>query len=131
MEKNLPWWKTEGVIIDGGWHPLNARIRAGGALDNEEELYEWEYTEERVMRVQSLGINVIVTQFDRGLGETDQAEHQEKTRRLAELCHKHGLKIGVYLANTVYYESMLKDHPECEDWIVHTHDGRRVNYGGE
>ncbi|KKR04417.1 MAG: hypothetical protein UT30_C0008G0039 [Candidatus Uhrbacteria bacterium GW2011_GWF2_39_13] len=125
------WWKNEGIYLAGGWHPLAGRLRAGNALDNEEELYEWEYSEERIARLKLLGINLIVGQFDRGLSDTDQKEEQEKARQLAELCHKHNMKHGVYLANTVYFESMLKDYPDCEDWVVHTHDNRFVHYGGE
>src|SRR5206468_6668480 len=61
----------------------------------------------------------------------DQAEDVERARLLADLCHRHGLRHGSYLANTVYFESMLKQHPECEDWVTKAYDGRMVYYGGE
>lgn len=126
-----PWWRTQGLLVAGGWHPLPARIRSGFRQDDEEEFYAWEYTEEHILRLKELGITALISQFDRGLGPTDQAPEQERARLQAELCHKHGLRHGCYLANTVYYESMLKDHPECEDWVIHTHDGRHSYYGGE
>ncbi len=126
-----PWWQTEGLVIAGGWHPLSARIRRGIPSETIEADYAWEYSEEHVRRLKQLGITLLIGQFDRGLGETDQAEDQDRARGLAALCHAHGIRHGSYLANTVYFESMLKDHPECEDWVVRTHDNRFVHYGGQ
>ena len=126
-----PWWKRDGIIKGGGWHPLAGRLRANFGKENEEEDYLWEYSEEHMKRMKELGMTTLVGQFDRGLGPSDQKEEQDRAKELAALCHKYGLKHGCYMANTVYYESMLKDEPECEDWVVKTHDGRMVHYGGE
>ncbi len=127
---SAPWWQTEGLVIAGGWHPLAARIRRGIPSETVEEDYAWEYSDEHVRRLKQLGVTVLLGQFDRGFGEADQAEDQDRARLLAGLCHQHGIRHGVYLANTVYFESMLKDHPECGEWVVQTHDNRRVHYGG-
>jgi len=129
-EASKPWWHTNGLLKAGGWHPYTGRMRRGIQPEDAEEQYEWEYTEEHILRLKELGVRLLVGQFDRGLGETDQAPHQDKAKLQAELCHKHGIYHGVYMANTVYFESMLKDHPDCEDWVVHTHDGRLSHYGG-
>jgi hypothetical protein len=126
------WWNDEGIFCVGGWHPLSGRIRRNAnCLENEEELFDWEYSEERIARVKEIGANLVLSQFDRGLGDADQEEAQEKARKLAELCHAQGIRHGSYMANTVYFESMLKEHPECEDWVVRTYDNRFVHYGGE
>jgi hypothetical protein len=130
--KDESWWKDEGIFCVGGWHPLSGRIRRNAnCLENEEELFDWEYSEERIARVKGLGANLVLSQFDRGLGDSDQVEAQEKAKELAELCHAQGIRHGSYMANTVYFESMLKEHPECEDWVVRTYDNRFVHYGGE
>jgi len=130
-DRTKHWWDTVGLVYAGGWHPITGRIRGGIVSESVEEEYAWEYTEEHVLRLKELGVTLLVGQFDRGLGDSDQAEDQERARILAELCHKHGLRHGCYMANTVYFESVLKDNPECEDWVVRTHDGRFVHYGGE
>ncbi len=127
---SAPWWQTDGLVIAGGWHPLAARIRRGIPSETVEADYAWEYTEEHIQRLKQLGVTLLLGQFDRGFGESDQAEEQERARQQAALCHQHGIRHGAYLANTVYFESMLKDHPECEEWVVQTHDNRRVHYGG-
>lgn len=128
---NQQWWKTKGLFFAGGWEPLTGRIRRGVAPEDAEEEYAWEYSEEHILRLKELGIVLLIGQFDRGLGESDQADHQELARRQAELCHKYGLKHGAYLANTVWFESVRKDNPECEDWVSKAYDGRFVHYGGE
>src|SRR5205814_2428103 len=128
---DLPWWKTAGLVYAGGWHPITGRIR--GQIPDEfvEGDYAWEYTEEHICRLKELRVTILIGQFDRGLSDIDQAEDVERARLLADLCHKHGIRHGSYLANTVYFESMLKQHPECQDWVVKAHDGRMVYYGGE
>lgn len=131
VNTNAPWWKTEGLVVAGGWHPLPGRIRQRIQPEDVEQDYFWEYTEDHILRLKSLGITLLIGQFHRGLGESDETQHQELARRQAELCHKHGIRHGVYLPNTIYYESMLKDAPECEDWVVHCHDGSKCYYGGE
>jgi len=130
MTDSQRWWLSEGLMISGGWHPITGRIRRGIPHEHLESAYDWEYTEEHVGRLKELGVTLLIGQFDRGLGDTDQADDQDRARRLADLCHQHGIRHACYMANTVYFESMLKDYPDCEDWVVKTHDGRRVHYGG-
>ncbi|MHC4873503.1 MAG: beta-galactosidase trimerization domain-containing protein [Planctomycetota bacterium] len=124
------WWK-QGLLIAGGWHPLSGRIRNRIPEEDIEDEYMWEYTEEYILRLKDLGISLVIGQFDRGFGETDQEKDQELARQQAELCHKHGLYHGVYLPNTIYYESVLKDNPECRDWVTKTYQGRESHFGGE
>jgi len=126
----LPWWKRDGLVFAGGWHPLSGRIRRGIPAEEIESDYAWEYTEEHVLRLKALGITLLLGQVDRGLGEAEAAEDHERARELAARCHAHGIRHGVYLANSVYFESMLKDHPDCESWVIRTHDDRMVHYGG-
>ncbi|MBN2301048.1 MAG: beta-galactosidase [Lentisphaerae bacterium] len=125
------WWHSSGLSISGGWHPLAARIRAGRAFVDEEDLYDIEHSEERLMSLKEKGINLIVDQFDRGFSDHDQERELVHCRKTSQLCKKLGLKHGCYMSNTIYFESMLKDHPECEEWAVVTHDGRHVHYGEE
>jgi len=126
-----PWWRTDGLLVAGGWHPLAGRIRNRIPEEAIEEDYEWEYTEEHILRLKELGVTLLVGQFDRGLSDADQAEEVARAARQAALCHKHGIRHGCYMPNTIYYESVLKESPECEDWAVKTHEGRKTHYGGE
>lgn len=125
------WISTRGLSVAGGWHPLAARIRNRIPEEDIEAEFAWEFTAEHIRRLKTLGITLLVGAFDRGLGETDQKEMHVLARKQCTLCHRHGLKHGVYLANTIYYESMLKDAPDCETWAVRTAEGRKAFYGGE
>lgn len=128
-EKN--WILTRGLSVAGGWHPLAARIRNRIPEEEIESDQAWEFTAAHIRRLKQLGITLLVGAFDRGLGETDQKETHALARTQCARCHRHGLKHGVYLANTIYYESMLKDYPDCEAWTVRTAEGRKTFYGGE
>ena len=129
---NKSSWPDKGIFSVGGWHPLPARLRRSvNQPEDLESQYEWDFSEERVQLLASNGVNLVLSQFDRGLSNSDAAEDHARAKRLSGLCHRYGLKHGSYLANTVYFESMLKDHPECEDWVVKTHKGTFSHYGGE
>lgn len=129
--KRLPWWRTAGIILAGGWHPYTGRLRNRIPEETIEEDYEWEFTEAHIKRLKSLGVTLLVGQFDRGLSDADQAEDVARAVRQAALCRKHGIRHGCYMANTVYYESVLKESPECEDWVTQTCEGAKSYYGGE
>lgn len=125
------WWK-KGVFLAGGWHPLAAQLRRTVNQSSLlEEQYPWNYTEERVRHLVEAGVDLVICQFDRGLGDSDAKQEHENSRILAGLCHQYGIRHGAYLANSVYFESMLKDYPDCEDWVMHNSQGKFVYYGGE
>jgi len=36
----------------------------------------------------------------------------EDARKLADLCHKNGLRVGVYVASTIAFETFLAENPK-------------------
>lgn len=126
-----PWWLTEGIFFAGGWHPQHARVRRGIPGETCEVDCEWEYTPEHIDRLAELGVTLLIGQFDRGYAQVDQAESQRDAAKQAAMCHERGMHHACYMANTVYFESVLKESPDCEDWVVKTYDGRFVHYGGQ
>lgn len=125
-------WPDKGIFSVGGWHPLPARLRRSvNQPEDLESQYEWDFSEERVRLLASNGVNLVLSQFDRGLGDSDATEDHKRARKLSVLCHRYGLRHGSYLANTIYFESMLKDYPECEDWVVKNYNNKFSHYGGE
>ena len=125
------WWKR-GIFAVGGWHPLAARLRRSANQSEElEGQYIWNHSQDRVKYLAASGVDLVMSQFDRGLGESDAATEHKHAGELAALCHAHSIKHGSYLANTIYFESMLKDYPECADWAIRNTCGRFANYGGE
>jgi hypothetical protein len=126
-----PWWNRGPLVVAGSWHPLSGRLRAGNALENDEELFAHEFTEKNFDALKARGVTLYVGQFDRGLAFRDQEPCFALARKACAAMHRRGIRFGVYLANTLYFESARKEDPNCGDMAVITHDGRRVHYGGE
>ncbi len=125
------WWK-QGIFFVGGWHPLAARLRR--TVNQSvllESQYDWETGDERLKNLAANHVDLIIAPYDRGLGPSDAVPEQERIREFAVRCRRHGIKLGVYLANSIYFESMLKDYPDCADWAIHNSGGQFANYGGE
>src|SRR5690606_1042738 len=75
-------------------------------------------SEENVMNLKESGITLVITHFFKGFGIEGEGEYMENTRKFAELCHKHGLRVGAYIGNTVIPEQLLLELPEVQDWLV-------------
>jgi len=50
---------------------------------------------------------------------------------LGQLLHKHGMKLGVYIGDTIYSETMLRELPEAAQWVLRMENGDAVRYGGQ
>ncbi|MEK7404702.1 MAG: alpha-amylase family protein [Acidobacteriota bacterium] len=139
MPKNFqePGWWDQGVVFVGNWEPLNVRRRLGTDAVTRLELpvniaerYQREHSEETVLKLKEAGVNMIIAHFYKTGLDADR-EDIEWTKKLAVLCHKHGLKIGTYIGDTIYAETMLRDMPEAAQWACYTESGDPVRYGAQ
>lgn len=125
------WLKAEPLIIAGNWDSMAIfRRRAGGNPVWQEEDYAREHTEETVRKLKDLGVTMAVIHFYKAYGLEAEKEQLEDSRKLAALCKKHGIRVGVYVGSTVAYETFLAEKPEAEQWFVPAHLGRPVYYPG-
>jgi hypothetical protein len=132
-----PAWMDQGIVFVGNWEPLNVRLRLGTDAVTGLELpvdaaarYAREHSEETVVRLKQAGVNLIVAHFYK-MGLAADREDIEWTKKLGQLCRKHGLKLGVYIGDTIYTETMLRDQPEANEWVLRTENGDAVRYGGQ
>ena len=124
------WLDEEPIIIVGGWDDMPLFRRRMGSLRTwHDEAYEQAHTEERVLQLKELGVTMAVLHFYKGFGLEAEAEHLAYARKLAELCRKHGIRVGVYVGSTVAYETFLLEKPEAEAWFVPDYLGQPVHYG--
>ena len=124
------WLDEEPIIIVGGWDDMFLfRRRVGKMPTWHEEEYNKAHTEERVLKLKELGVTMAVLHFYKGFGLEAEREQLEDARKLAELCQKHGLRVGVYVGSTVGYETFLLEKPEAESWFVPDYMGQPVHYG--
>ena len=106
--------REEGLRAFGAWEPLAHRLRTGDASRGAAVGYDWEHTEEFVKGLKERGFNLFITHFSKGYGIEAETEERENTRRIAELCHKHGLYVGGYIRYTTFIpESMRHEAPDC------------------
>lgn len=115
-KNNLIGLKNEGLRVFGAWEPLSFRIRSWAENSNWsiEDEYAWEHTEEFIIGLKERGFNLIITSFSKGRGISAEAEEREDTKKVAQLCHKHGLYIGGYIRyNTLIPETLKLDYPDC------------------
>lgn len=107
------------------------RRRVGGNPTWQEEDYEKEHTEEAIDKLKELGVTVVIVHFYKGFGLEAEKEHREKAMKLADLIHKKGLKVAVYVGSTIAYETFLLEKPEAADWFVPDFMGRPVIYDSQ
>jgi len=125
------WLDTIPIIVAGGWDSDPATQRRWGRLAvNYLEEYEKRISEENVIKLKESGITLVITHFFKGFGIEGEGAYMENTKKFAELCHKHGLRVGVYIGNTICYEQLFLEKPEAKEWLVPDYLGRPVTYGG-
>jgi len=127
-----PAWWDQGVVFVGNWEPLIFRLRHGGAnmpVDMVDS-YNREHSEDTVLTLKRAGVNMIITNFYK-MGIAAEREDIEAARRLAVLCHKHGMKIGTYIGGTMFAETLLRDLPEAKAWIRRDEHGDPIRYAAQ
>lgn len=125
------WLDTIPLIVAGGWdsEPITQR-RWGRLAVNYMEEYEKRISEENVLRLKESGITLVITHYFKGFGLEGEGDCMENTRKFAELCHQHGLRVGAYIGNTICYEQLFLEEPEAEKWLVPDYLGEPVTYSG-
>jgi len=123
--------REEGLRAFGAWEPLAHHIRCGGAEHGAKALYDWQHTEDFILGLKERGFNLYITHFSKGYGIEAEAEERENTRRVAELCHKHGIYVGGYTRLTTFIpETMEAEIPDCiERFGARTPRGEFARYG--
>ena len=136
--RTQPSWISKGLVFAGTWEPLPWLYRKnwqdfGNARAGKEaeRLYREERSEETVIGLKKLGVNMILTGFHKGFGIENEKQTMEEARRLAALLHKHGMKMGVYVSALLIYEDLYAEFPEAKNWHRVRADGGPDTYGDD
>jgi hypothetical protein len=130
--KQPSWISETPLVFIGNWDAMPIfRRRVGGNPVWQEEAYIKEHTEEAVIKYKNMGITMMLIHFYKGFGLIAEKEHIDDTRKLAEICRKNGLKVGVYVGSTIGYETFLCEKPEAAEWFVPDFMGQPVLYGDQ
>ena len=95
----------------------------------EEDYRHWK-SDEQVRQWKDQGVTLVILNFYRGFGLEAEKEQIADTIHQAEVCRQHGIRVGVYVVDTIAYETFLLEKPEAADWLVPDFRGTPVIYGG-
>jgi hypothetical protein len=121
---------AQPVVMVTNHEPLMFRRRVGSGTDAAEP-YAYEHSEAAVEALARRGVTWHRTHFYKGFGLQAEREELERTKRFVQLCHRHGIKVEVYIQwGTLQYETLLAECPDMLDWCVVTEEGRYagINY---
>jgi hypothetical protein len=128
-----PSWISETpLVFIGNWDAMPLfRRRVGGNPAWQEEAYYKEHSDEMVKKYKEMGVTMILLHFYKGFGLEAEREHIDDAKKLASICRKNGLKVGVYVGSTIGYETFLLEKPEAAEWFVPDYLGKPVLYGNQ
>ncbi|NOY58761.1 MAG: hypothetical protein GXO75_07490, partial [Calditrichaeota bacterium] len=131
VEQTPAWLRDRPIVFVGNWDaaPIIMR-RWGKASTDYDEIYRRMHTEETVKKMKEQGITLVITHFHKGFGLEAERPYIEDTAKFTALCHKYGIKVGVYIGDTICYETFLSERPDAADWLVPDYLGEPVRYGG-
>jgi len=123
-----PHWLENGLIDAGGSHEgYLFTVRRGGEGRNAREEYEHAQSEEVIRRLKSQGVEVFHTHLYKGFGMEAEKAEMEDARRVAEMAHRHGLKVDSYIQwNTLMYETFFAEEPRAKDWVQRDINGQPI-----
>jgi hypothetical protein len=134
VENTLPrpkWVSQDPLVIVGDWDQMSIfRRRVGGNPVGQEDEYNYEQTEDAVKNLKDLGVTMAIIHFYKGFGLEAEKEQMEDSKKLAALCKKYGIKVGVYVGSTIGYENFLLEKPDAQEWFVPDYLGLPVRYSG-
>lgn len=122
MVKDVTWFTHE---------PLAFLLRRGSHYEDEPQLYEQMYTRENIERMAAAGVRFGRLYFYKGFGLEYERPLMEKSRCAAEIMHELGMKVSLYMAGTMFAETLFREVPEAKDWEQRDYNGRWVPYGGQ
>lgn len=126
------WLGKEPLVIVGNWDSMPIFLRRlGGNTVWQEADYQRQHSEETVKKLKDLGVTMAILHFYKGYGLQAEREHIDMARKLAALCKKHGIRVGVYIGSTIAYETFLHERKDITDWFVPRYLGRPVVYGDQ
>jgi hypothetical protein len=123
------WIEERPLVIVGSWDDAPIFLRRRGKIWTwQEDDWHAEQTEETVSNLKELGVTLAIVYFYKGFGLVAERQCFSDAERLAGLCHKFGINVGVYVGSTICYEAFLLENPEASDWFVSDYLGKPVTY---
>jgi hypothetical protein len=108
--------------------PLLFYLRRGRRAEEWPRTYERQHDPDNIRQMAEAGVRSGRLHFYKGFGLNLEMPEIEKSRQMAELMHKLGMKVSVYVAGTMFIESFYRELPEAEQWEQRDQDNIPVPY---
>ena len=119
--------KEEGFVITSAHEPLSFLRRSGRDNIRADENYEKLHTEETAIKLREMGLTMFRFHYHKGCGYETEREDRERSREFIKLCHKHGLKVQLYIQfGTLMPETYRVEEPDYDDWIMRDENGNPI-----
>jgi hypothetical protein len=96
--------------------PLDYWLRHGGHGADDFARYQRMLEPDNIRRMAAAGVQFGRIFFYKGFGLVNERPHIEQARRAADLMHQLGMKVSVYVAGTMFIETLYREVPEAKSW---------------
>jgi len=96
--------------------PLIYLLRRGDHGDDEAARYQQMVEPENLRRMADAGVKFGRIFFYKGFGLEYERPHIEQARQAADVMHRLGMKVSLYVAGTMFTETLYREVPEAESW---------------
>lgn len=109
--------------------PLQFLMRRGDHFDDEAARYERMVDPENLKRLAAAGARWGRLPFYKGFGLEYERDNMRKDVQTAALMHRLGMKVALYMAGTMFTETLYHEIPEARNWEQRDQDNKWVPYG--
>jgi hypothetical protein len=96
--------------------PTMFSLRRGNHGEDIIETNERQHDPSNIQLMAEVGVRSARLHFWKGLGLDMQMPGIRKSQQMAELMHKHGMKVSIYVGGTMFIESFYREVPEAVQW---------------
>src|SRR5579872_2634560 len=132
-------WQTKAqkkreITRDITWlthEPLEFLIRRGGGelYDDEAQQYDKMVDAANINRMAAAGVKWGRIFFYKGFGLDYERPRIDIAKRAADLMHSLGMKVSLYMAGTMFPETLYREVPEAKNWEQRDQHDEPVTYG--
>ena len=108
--------------------PLIFYLRRGRTMENWPEIYERQHAPENMRLMKEVGVRYGRLHFYKGFGLDMEMPEIRKSHQMADLMHKYGMKVSLYMAGTMFVETFYREVPEAKNWEQRDQFNRWVPY---
>ena len=120
------------ITLDVVWtthEPLEFLLRRGDHYDDEAAHYARMYEPENFKRMADAGVRWGRLFFYKGFGLEYERKNMEKDIRAAAEMHRLGMKVALYMAGTMFTETLYREVPEARNWEQRDQNNQWIPYG--